>query len=211
MIVLTHLLFELLDLPLEKSVFGSGSKPPNFLACAADPWLLRLSLSSRSHAVRLTANALLSSASLWAFPLHPHPSVVGFCCGTSASAACRVAVANAVSLTSKLISLEGRARRRAVIAVATTSRSCGSVVNLRRLRGVFVSLLTGRLQANRPSSLTWATTALWSEMGRNDDWICVCSLKYVPTVPVVGVGKEGRTLVGPWGFLNRKLSFIELP
>ena len=37
------------------------------------------------------------------------------------------------------------------------------------------------------------------------------SLKYVPTVPVVGVGKEGRTLIGPWGYLNRKLAFIELP
>ena len=34
-------------------------------------------------------------------------------------------------------SLEGRARRRALTAVATTSRSCGSFVNLRRLRGGF--------------------------------------------------------------------------
>ena len=38
------------------------------------------------------------------------------------------------------------------------------------------------------------------------------SLKYMPTVPVVvGVGKEGRTLIRPWGYLNRKLPFIELP
>ena len=35
-------------------------------------------------------------------------------------------------------------------------------------------------------------------------------MKYVPTVPIVGVGKEGRTLIGPWGYLNRKLLFIEL-
>ena len=33
----------------------------------------------------------------------------------------------------------------------------------------------------------------------------------MPTVPVVGVGKDGRTVIGAWGYLNRKLSFIELP
>ena len=33
----------------------------------------------------------------------------------------------------------------------------------------------------------------------------------MPTVPVVGVGKDGRTVIGPWGYLNRKLPFIELP
>ena len=32
-----------------------------------------------------------------------------------------------------------------------------------------------------------------------------------PTVPVVCVGKEGRTLINLWGYLNRKLPFIELP
>ena len=37
------------------------------------------------------------------------------------------------------------------------------------------------------------------------------SLKHMPTVPIVGMGKEGRTLIGPWGYLNRKLPFIELP
>ena len=37
------------------------------------------------------------------------------------------------------------------------------------------------------------------------------SLKYMPTVPIVGMGKEGRTLIGTWGYLNRKLPFIELP
>ena len=37
------------------------------------------------------------------------------------------------------------------------------------------------------------------------------SLKHMPTVPVVGVRKEGRTLIGPWGYLNRKLTFVELP
>ena len=37
------------------------------------------------------------------------------------------------------------------------------------------------------------------------------SLKYVPTVPIVGVGKGGPTSIGPWGYLNRKLPFIELP
>ena len=31
------------------------------------------------------------------------------------------------------------------------------------------------------------------------------SLKYVPPVPIVGVEKEGRTLIGIWGYLNRKL------
>ena len=31
------------------------------------------------------------------------------------------------------------------------------------------------------------------------------------TAPVVGVGKERCTLIGPWGYLKRKLSFIELP
>ena len=36
------------------------------------------------------------------------------------------------------------------------------------------------------------------------------SLKHMSTVPVVGVGKEGRALIGPWGYLNRKLPFIEL-
>ena len=25
------------------------------------------------------------------------------------------------------------------------------------------------------------------------------SLKHMPTVPIVGMGKEGRTLIGPWG------------
>ena len=34
---------------------------------------------------------------------------------------------------------------------------------------------------------------------------------YVPTVPIVGMGKDGRILAGPWGYLNRKLSFVELP
>ena len=34
--MLTHVLFELPDVPLEKSVFGSGSNPPNFLARAVD-------------------------------------------------------------------------------------------------------------------------------------------------------------------------------
>ena len=33
----------------------------------------------------------------------------------------------------------------------------------------------------------------------------------MPTVPVVGVWKEGRTSIGPWGYLNRKLPFVELP
>ena len=33
----------------------------------------------------------------------------------------------------------------------------------------------------------------------------------MPTVLIVGVGKEGRKLIGPWGYLNRKLPFIELP
>ena len=37
------------------------------------------------------------------------------------------------------------------------------------------------------------------------------SLKFVPTVPVVAMEKEGRTLIGPWGYLNRKLPFVELP
>ena len=37
------------------------------------------------------------------------------------------------------------------------------------------------------------------------------SLKHVPTVPIVGVGKKGRTLIGPWAYLSRKLPFIELP
>ena len=27
---------------------------------------------------------------------------------------------------------------------------------------------------------------------------------------IVGVGKEGRTLIGPWGYLDRKLELIEL-
>ena len=34
---------------------------------------------------------------------------------------------------------------------------------------------------------------------------------YMPTVSVVVVGKDGRILVGPWGYLNRKLPFVELP
>ena len=34
---------------------------------------------------------------------------------------------------------------------------------------------------------------------------------HMPTAPVVGVGKDGRTVIGPWGYLNRKLPFIELP
>ena len=42
------------------------------------------------------------------------------------------------------------------------------------------------------------------------DYISEPSLKYVPTVLIVGVGKEGRTLIGPWGYLNGKLPFIEL-
>ena len=33
---------------------------------------------------------------------------------------------------------------------------------------------------------------------------------HMPIVPVVGVGKDGRTVIGPWDCLNRKLSFIEL-
>ena len=28
---------------------------------------------------------------------------------------------------------------------------------------------------------------------------------------IVDMGKEGRTLTGTWGYLNRKLPFIELP
>ena len=31
---------------------------------------------------------------------------------------------------------------------------------------------------------------------------------HIPTVPVVGMGKEGGTVIGPWGYLNRKLPFI---
>ena len=30
----------------------------------------------------------------------------------------------------------------------------------------------------------------------------------VPTAPVAGVGKEGRALIGSWGYLNRTLPFI---
>ena len=37
------------------------------------------------------------------------------------------------------------------------------------------------------------------------------SLKHIPTVPIVSMGKEGRTLIGPLGYLNRKLPFIALP
>ena len=36
-------------------------------------------------------------------------------------------------------------------------------------------------------------------------------MKHMPTVPIVGVGKMGRTLIGLWVYLNRKLPFIELP
>ena len=37
------------------------------------------------------------------------------------------------------------------------------------------------------------------------------SSKYMPAVSAfVGVGKEGRTLIGSWGYLNRKLTFVEL-
>ena len=36
-------------------------------------------------------------------------------------------------------------------------------------------------------------------------------LKHMPIVRVVGVGKDGRIVIGPWGYLNRKLPFIELP
>ena len=32
----------------------------------------------------------------------------------------------------------------------------------------------------------------------------------MPTVPVVGMGKEGRISIDPWGYLDRKLPFIEL-
>ena len=35
-------------------------------------------------------------------------------------------------------------------------------------------------------------------------------LKHMSTVPIVGMGKRGRTLIGPWGCLNRKLPFKEL-
>ena len=34
---------------------------------------------------------------------------------------------------------------------------------------------------------------------------------HMPIVPVAGVGKDGRTVIGPWDHLNRKLPFIELP
>ena len=33
----------------------------------------------------------------------------------------------------------------------------------------------------------------------------------MPTVLVVGVGKEGRTIIDPSGYLNRELPFVELP
>lgn len=33
---------------------------------------------------------------------------------------------------------------------------------------------------------------------------------YMPTLPVVGLGKEWRTIMSPWGYLNRKLSLIGL-
>ena len=36
------------------------------------------------------------------------------------------------------------------------------------------------------------------------------SLKHMSTVPVVGMAKEGRRLIRPWGYLNGKLPFIEL-
>ena len=39
----------------------------------------------------------------------------------------------------------------------------------------------------------------------------LASCLHMPTVPVMGVGKEGRTVIGPWGYLNKKLPFIELP
>ena len=38
--------------------------------------------------------------------------------------------------------------------------------------------------------------------------IHIPSLKHMPTVPVVVVGNEGRVLIGAWGYLIRKLSFI---
>ena len=34
--------------------------------------------------------------------------------------------------------------------------------------------------------------------------------RHTPTVQVLSVGKEGCTIIGPWGYLNRKLPFIEL-
>ena len=40
---------------------------------------------------------------------------------------------------------------------------------------------------------------------------CTIWTRYVPTVPIVDMGKEGQTLISPWSFLIRKLSFIELP
>lgn len=32
----------------------------------------------------------------------------------------------------------------------------------------------------------------------------------MPVVLIVGMGKEGRTIIDPWGYLVRKLPFIEL-
>lgn len=43
------------------------------------------------------------------------------------------------------------------------------------------------------------------------DWKSCHVVKHTPIVPVVGVRKEGRTLIGKCGDLNWKLPLIELP
>ena len=73
---------------------------------------------------------------------------------------------------------------------------------------------------------TWQTpsgsTPLMSGIFRGQDWAFMRHvvliihnilpfLKHMPTVPVVVVGKEGRTKIGPWSHLIRNIPFVELP
>ena len=44
-----------------------------------------------------------------------------------------------------------------------------------------------------------------------ESFLCLVFFMHMPTVPVAGVGKEGRPLIDPWGYLNRKLPVVELP
>ena len=68
-----------------------------------------------------------------------------------------------------------------------------------------------RIDENILSSLEYLMMAAKQLVARCIVHSKLPSLKHMPTVTIVGVGKEERTLIGAWGYLNWKLPFIELP
>ena len=169
-----QLLLQLNDVALEKTNDCCTSHSLQPITCFSDgPPQLRIlgvcfqALPRCVHR-SIASVAVCSSASVWASPLHPRPGLLRSWGRITSSAVRMMAVANAASTSSTLLSPGGFALRCLPTAVATSCRSWGSVTRSLRSTGGLAETLNQRFRAKWPRSLTVADTMSWSEMGRKE-------------------------------------------